>query len=461
MANSSWRLGERNLVVINDAQQGGIRETIPIDKPHALAMAKDGSLLVVSESKVLSVKDRTVKLFADQELDQPAGIAVDAEGRVFVANRGKLQNVSVYSSEGRYLKSIGKTGGRPAVGRYEKDGLLEPGGIAIDANGNLWAAETLDSPKRHSVWSTADGKLINEFFGASAYFGWIWMDPTKPDDVYCHNVLWKVDWAKNTCKPYTTIWRATQPNMVHAATPDGNCGHLRVMTAKNGKQFAFGIADAAPMLYLRDGDLLKPIAGVIRIEFGQFGQGMVYPAMKAIYERTKAGAFLWQDANNDQTVQENELTVSPLGVGFFNWIDADFNAWGDCGKMLRPVRFGDDGRPVYDFSKAESIPFKGSNGDATFLWLDNQDDTVYTLSPLHQARPCPLDPRRQALVGIPADCGVVQGIPASADHAGPAARPDHAAGLRGRLHRRCHVLQSLPHLHARWTVCGHAHSRPP
>ena len=69
------------------------------------------------------------------------------------------------------------------------------------------------------------------------------------------------------------------------------------------------------MLFIRDGDIFKPFAGSIRIAYGAYGGGMLYPAMKNLYEKTQAGAYLWQDANNDQCVQENELTVSPAGVG--------------------------------------------------------------------------------------------------------------------------------------------------
>jgi hypothetical protein len=140
-------------------------------------------------------------------------------------------------------------------------------------------------------------------------------------------------WQKNSCYPCSTTWRATKPNMVHAPAADGYAGHFRVMTAKNGKQFGWGMSDYSNMLYMRVGDVFKPIAGTIRVAFGQYGGGLRYPVMKDLYEKTKAGAFLWQDANDDQTIQEEELAVSPAGRGesVFNWIDGDLNAWCDAG----------------------------------------------------------------------------------------------------------------------------------
>ena len=82
-------------------------------------------------------------------------------------------------------------------------------------------------------------------------------------------------------------------------------------------------------------------------------------------------------------MQENELVKSPANRGeiTFNWIDPDLNAWCDAGFIFRPVRFEADGRPVYDFSRKDPIPFTGGNANGTSLWLDTQDDSVYTLEP--------------------------------------------------------------------------------
>ncbi len=208
------------------------------------------------------------------------------------------------------------------------------------------------------------------------------MDPKHPNELYCHNVLWKIDLDKGTCRPHSTIWRATAPNMIGEPNPGGYAGHFRVFTARNGRQFGWGMIDYSNMLFLREGDIFKPIAGTIRIAYGQYGGGVLYPVM-GDKKKYPEGAYLWQDANNDQVVQESELVTSPAGrgEGAFNWIDQDLNAWCDAGWMYRPVRFLGDGRPVYDFSRREPIPWKGGNSNCASLYLDNQNDTVYTLEP--------------------------------------------------------------------------------
>jgi len=375
----SW--GKRNLVTVHDAKTGSLEETWHVPAPARLAPRPDGSIAVISEGKILAVRKGKLSPLISDHIDKPSGLAVDKDGTIYVANCGSLQNISVFSSKGEYLRSIGKEGGRPRVGRYENSGILEPGGIALDKKGRLWVAETLDSPKRQSVWDTRTGALVYEFFGGSSYFGWAYMDPKHPDELYCHSVLWKVDLDKGTCIPWSTIWRSVKPNMICEPNPNGYAGHFRVMTAKNGRQFGWGMVDYSQMVYMRDGDVFKPFVGTIRISHGIYGAGAIYPIMDDP-KKYPDGAYLWQDANDDQTIQESELIKSPAGRGevVFNWLDPDLNAWCDAGWIYRPVRFEGD-RPVYDFAKMEPIPWKGSNANACSLWLDNQDDTVYTFAP--------------------------------------------------------------------------------
>lgn len=373
----SWTA--RDLVgLYND--RGNLTGTCQLPEPRQLVATSGGTFSVISKGTVVYVgAGKPMTIASGPHLDAPSDLAIDNDGMLYVANRGKLQNISVFDAQGKFLKSIGKEGGRPRVGRYDPSGILEPGGIALDKNGNLWVAETLDGPKRHSVWDTKSGKLVAEFFGGSAYFGWAYMDPKHPDELYCHNVLWKVDLTKGTCVPWSTIWRPTAENMIGVPNPGGYAGHFRVMTARNGKQFGWGMIDYSNMLFIRDGDVFKPFAGTIRIAFGPFGGGVLYPVMKGM----KEGAYLWQDANNDQTVQAEELTASPTGRGetAFNWIDADLNAWSDSGFMFKPVRFEADGRPVYDFAQRVEVPFKGNNSNGTSLTYDDSDGAVYTLNP--------------------------------------------------------------------------------
>ena len=73
-------------------------------------------------------------------------------GEIFVTNGGALQDVSVFSAQGQYLRNIGKIGGRAPVGKYDAAGMFNPGSLALDSRGRLWVVETNMVPKRIGVW---------------------------------------------------------------------------------------------------------------------------------------------------------------------------------------------------------------------------------------------------------------------------------------------------------------------
>ena len=140
--------------------------------------------------------------------------------------------------------------------------------MTLDKNGHLWVAETANYPKRISEWDAKSGSFVNEFFGGGAYFCWAFMDHTHPDELYCHNTIWKVDWKNNKCEPYSTIWRPTaRPNHIapRTSSPDGykRGSACRVVSTKDGRQFAWGYGSFQTIFCLRDGDIFKPIASRI------------------------------------------------------------------------------------------------------------------------------------------------------------------------------------------------------
>jgi hypothetical protein len=366
----------RNLLGLFDAVSGELKGTWAVPAPGRAAARPDGSLAVISGDRVVAVKEGQLSPLATDHLDSPQGIAVGPDGTIYVANAGALQNVSVFDAGGKYLRSIGKAGGRPRVGLYDPQGMLEPGGIALDAQNHLWVAERLDYPKRISLWDAQTGALINEFFGGCSYFGYGWMDPKHPDEVYCHNVIWKIDWEHNTCRPVSTIWRQTGPNVMMPPGPAGYAQHPRFFTANNGKQYCFGGGDFCSILLMRDGPIYKPLAAFISLARGYVYFGGVQFALMEDQKKYPNGSYFWQDANNDQTLQDSEITRLPdQGSYGFGCVDADLGVW--LGKtLMRPVRVEADGRPVYDLGKQEESPL-GKTGHSGDVWLD-PDGSFYT-----------------------------------------------------------------------------------
>jgi hypothetical protein len=66
----------------------------------------------------------------------------------------------VFDPRGRLLRTIGKAGG-PQIGRYDEKRMAHPCGLAVDAGGRLWVAE-VDVPRRISLWDS-DGAFVKAF----------------------------------------------------------------------------------------------------------------------------------------------------------------------------------------------------------------------------------------------------------------------------------------------------------
>ncbi len=397
---------ERGIVALYDSRGGELKKTWEITAPGAMAARKDGALAMISAGRLVSVKDGQVSPIASEHLDHPAGVAVAPDGSIFVSSQGKLQNVSVFSAEGKYLRSIGKEGGRPEIGLFDPAGMLDPKGLAVDAKGRLWVAEAIDSPKRFSVWDPKTGALAKEFFGGAHYSAFIWMDPGHPDEIFCDSVIWKVDLDKKTWAPHSTCWRTrwsneNQPDAIGGISTHGD--GLRVFTARNGRQYGwartsenvrYGSSEHSTVLFMRDGDVFRPVLAVCSPKIPVIGK--LQKSFGGLSVGGQGASYAWADSNGDMIIQENELSP-PIGTAYeegFNWVDRDLNLWfayglckvaktsdgkgytiarpaGKGSSVCRPVRIEADGRPVYDFGKAEDIPIRAS-------YIDDQDDARYT-----------------------------------------------------------------------------------
>ncbi len=367
----------RSIVGVYDAVTGDIKNTLEIPKPGRLAATADGTIYVISDKKIVRGKiihplNNKITDFITTNIDSPSGIAIDADGMIYVSNQGKLQNISVFTADGKYKRSIGKKGGRPVIGKYDPTGILDPGGIAIDGKGKLWVPETSIPMKRISVWNSKTGKLMKEFFGGCSYSPFAWIDPTNKSEAFFDNTIWKIDLKKGTWYPKSTYY---SPKSANAINP-GNGGFFfpfRTFTARNGRQYAVSeIWAFGKVMWIREGDIFRPIYFRFRnhpnpvlcprAPFAIMDDKKVYPPGKD---------YVWADANNDMEAQVNEITEVPA-MPYFQWMDADLNLYGD-GIIYRPKTVGKDGVPTYDFTKPEKIT-KGSTGQT---WTDPDGKEIW------------------------------------------------------------------------------------
>jgi sugar lactone lactonase YvrE len=117
----------------------------------------------------------------ETQVADPAGVAVDAEGNLWVTG-GYEDRVVKFSSQGEYLLQAGSPGTGPGQ-------LSNPGGIAADAEGNVWVADSDNSRiqqfdsegnfvQQFGSWGTGTGKLSDPTGIAIDPEGDIWVADT-------------------------------------------------------------------------------------------------------------------------------------------------------------------------------------------------------------------------------------------------------------------------------------------
>ena len=320
---------DNKLLVLDAATGQPTGETIPVEAPVGLCAPDEHTLLVVSGRRVLHVTldTKTVTPLVTSGLVAPHSVATDKAGTLFVSDWGESFQVKVFGRDGRFLRMIGKEGGRPWVGAWDPNGMLVPRGIAVTADGKLWVAEDDGTPKRVSVWDAASGKFLSDRIGPAPYAGggYFWIDPRDPTRVNVEGTRFKVDLAKKFYTPEAIAYRRRSRD--DPFTPNGhNLGptaQVRTLL-RNGREYAVFNHDRGILSVLqRDGDVYRPVAafGTVHRDpqarlngdgTGTFvGDGGGYRLYENVFPECFRGHlgddFSWSDANGDGLVQPEEM----------------------------------------------------------------------------------------------------------------------------------------------------------
>ncbi|XHR29818.1 MAG: hypothetical protein ACFUZC_04540 [Chthoniobacteraceae bacterium] len=216
-------LKQENRIIIMNVANGQIAGEIKVDAPGLIATDGSGFLAAFSGEKLVRIDPESAKitplftpklspLTMPSEYGNPAGMAISAEGEIYLSDVGTDQNVKVFKSEGKLQREIGKKGGRALNGPWQPEGMFEPHGLALDRDNQLWVTETDTFPRRNSVWNPQSGTLIREFMGPTSYGA-----DTGAFDTQDHTkwigggALWKLDFDSHTAAPMATLYHQTQP----------------------------------------------------------------------------------------------------------------------------------------------------------------------------------------------------------------------------------------------------------
>ena len=110
--------------------------------------------------------------------------------------------MKVYDKGGKLARTVGLAGGRPTVGTWQPHAMLNPAGLAVDSQGRLWVAEEDPAARRVSVWA-ADGRLVKDFMGPAVLRATADAnaDPDDKTRLFANGFEFRLDYDKNKAEP--------------------------------------------------------------------------------------------------------------------------------------------------------------------------------------------------------------------------------------------------------------------
>ncbi|MCW1924477.1 hypothetical protein OKA05_18060 [Luteolibacter arcticus] len=393
-------LVRQNEIVFVDAREGKILSRVPCENPRGVAFDSSNRLLVISGNSLIRYTvdslpkhpalSQTETLVS--HLEDPHGLALDLDGNLYVSDRGRSHQVKVFSPEGKLAAAIGKPG-PPSAGLYDDLHLNNPAGLAIDNIGNLWVTENDYQPKRVSVWNQG-GNLLKAFYGPTEYGGGGTLDPVDRNRFYYRGMEFALDWEKGTDRLTRVLYRpdATSGESHTNGFPE------QPLHGEDGQRFFTNSYNSSPTngapvatLWIEENGIARPCnaagrarewAALLTPEFAK-----LWPeGTKADDERTHA-AFIWNDLNGDGEPSPNEVALQKGNVGgviFQPDLSITFSRLDDTAVRFSATRITASKTPAYALDSAERI-FTGaqsprsSGGDQLITTPDGL--SVSTVSP--------------------------------------------------------------------------------
>lgn len=352
---------------------------IKIHRPRGLAADGKGNLLVVTDGKVqkLNLATNAFTDFITHDLAAPFAISTAPDGNIYVSDLGTSQQIKLFSSQGKLLKSLGKAGGGTDYnlgkggGEFDPTSFRAPCAVSAAADGSFWVAEDTQ-PKRIAHY-TASGELLYQGFGSVNYAAITSINPADPSEVF--STMWglfsgRVDEEKGTWK----IGRILRPKWNPGGLGEADIGFTPIRSClRNGKTYIW----TGGGLFVVEPDHLKPVM--------YFNQSI--PTKGALGELAtdefvrpqgwNTQVTLWQDENDDGAVQKEEVHFTPLpgarhGPQYFGarGMAPDFTLF--CyGYSWKPRGWTPGGAPLYnrdDIVRSDSfnpinLTFQGESPD--------------------------------------------------------------------------------------------------
>ena len=345
-------------VRVYDAASGQYKRALPIIPAPKRLLADHGGKLWISNAEGVAQYNVDGTPTGQRIAGISAGaLAMDAQGRLLVAEDGARQQIIWYDVTGnapREVETLGELGGvlrapRPGeVGDYR---LLQPKGLGVDAEGNVYVLDLY----RIRSYDTA-GRLrwkveCTHFCIASAF------DPAS-DGVDAYTVRHHFQYTPGQPPGKDWVWKGYTEDTRRFPELSGMRGQAAYLYRFNGTLYRF-IPYAGAVIIQRQeeaSEIFIP-CGLVKLTETQT---MLHAQMPPNNER-----HIWRDVNGNGLVEADEIMLPTLlgqksewGPSYF--IDARGGIWypqGRIGVRYLPMRgFTPQGAPIYDFADEVLIP---------------------------------------------------------------------------------------------------------
>jgi len=334
-------------VALLNTSTAQLEKTFDVPDPRAVASGPNGEWYVISGTQLSRINpdngslspiatpgvDLAIQAPSSEENTAPAVAAaseetsisagtltVDPQGNIGVFDQGPDHQIKFFTPEGKLAYAVGKQGGRPDRGDFDEQAMSHVSAIATDSQGQTWATEHWENPRRVSVWAR-DGKLVRDYIGNTGYAGTgAYLHDTDPTLAYYGPVEMKLDLAQRTWKVNRTLWVPGEgenfeiPSRTHAHPQ-------RFSRMVDGKKREFLFSPpfrwSKPYVLFMEGDNgWRPVSAVGLV--GQLSGQVEEKDAKVIRQPDGefAGhdawdAYFWNDQNGDGKVQFAELAFVP------------------------------------------------------------------------------------------------------------------------------------------------------
>ena len=337
-------------VAVLAGDTGAVVKLIDLENPGFIRAVNDELVYVVQDKRnVLALNPQTGAIKPVlTALDTVGGVTTDEQGRLYVSMQGKVQQVKVFTADGKPAGTIGRDGGRPVIGPFVQNGVLNPTGLVVDKEGKLWVAEANQTPQRFSVWQARagadqkEGTFLKEFFGPTHYGasgGAI--NPRDPNIMAGEGSEWRIDPKTGRDVCLGTFDKHYAGAALYA---EGSNDKLYLVTINTT------LSDMPSRLEIRE-----------RLGDGQFAlRGTIEVKEKEKEKKKEKTTVFWADANGDEQQQPDELATHPAALtmtGYLGWslnMNDDLTLYAN-GLQFKVAEFTKCGAPRYDIASARKL----------------------------------------------------------------------------------------------------------